>query len=357
MSDKRKTRFLVVEGADGSGKTTFCKALAKLPEFELVDLRWRDDKIIRLDPEERLPLVLECFKHFDKSKVFVIDRFILSDIAYNQGMRGEDVTDYIDLWKRFCDDNDVLGVVLDREETARSFKDDKLKVSSKKFNAVINVYRNVDKVLPNVWKRKITTHLADGKILASSREVDELIHDLKIRFSLTGNLLQKEYDFSAWKFFIACACMNKGSGRQARKIVPQLFYEFRTPSQLIAANPARIAKLLEPLGLQNRRAVLIQKMCDDLCSKDITSFIPSLSKGEAGKRIALVLEDVHGLGKYAIDSFRILVAGQRDFEEPLDKELKAWLDRHPEMKDLNPPKKPSFNGNLKPMRSVFDTKW
>lgn len=125
-------------------------------------------------------------------------------------------------------------------------------------------------------------------------------------------LLQEDYKQDLWKFLVCCVCLNKTSGDAARKVMPAFFGIFHSPKMVIGHSRA-VEDLLQPLGLQKQRAKRIHAMSMSFLEKEPKTL------EEIGR--------LPGVGKYALDSYRILILRETTFVEPLDKKLKEWLSQ------------------------------
>jgi len=113
---------------------------------------------------------------------------------------------------------------------------------------------------------------------------------------------------------VCCICLNKVSGDAARKVMPEFFKRFPGPRYVIG-QVRHMEEVLRPLGFQRQRSIRIISM-----SAVFDTF-------EDGHQFNVEqVASLPGIGKYALDSFRILILGETEYEEPLDKKLKEWLE-------------------------------
>ncbi len=119
------------------------------------------------------------------------------------------------------------------------------------------------------------------------------------------SLLQEELRDDPWKLLVACMLLNQTSHKQVRPIIWTLFERYPTAAAMSDADETELAALIKPLGFQNRRAKSLRRMSADFA---------------AGKRI----DELHGVGKYARDSYAIFVEGRVDETEPTDVKLLMW---------------------------------
>lgn len=120
-------------------------------------------------------------------------------------------------------------------------------------------------------------------------------------------LIQEDLRDQPWKLLVACSMLNLTHIRQVRPVIWKFFEEFPDARAAAKGDVGRIAELLKPLGLQNRRAVNLIKL-----STAFDSMWDSVT-------------ELPGVGKYAADSYRMFVEGYLDVV-PTDSKLKAYLE-------------------------------
>lgn len=101
--------------------------------------------------------------------------------------------------------------------------------------------------------------------------------------------------------------LNLTSIKQVRPLIFSFFEKYPTPQAAANANVADVVDILRPLGLYNRRANGIIRMSRDFMGRWSS------------------VNELHGVGKYAADSYRIFVDGKMDVE-PTDAKLKRYLE-------------------------------
>lgn len=149
-SGKGKLKITIVEGADGAGKTTLVKHLVSSGIYVECQSPWRTDVRVDMDPYEKIPMLLNWLPLFDPKKRYVFDRFMLTDIIYDEVLdRPEKIRkpDYINLLTRLGNEHDVTCFILDREKIDKPFCDDKISTSVEQFNSIIDAYRTAAKLL------------------------------------------------------------------------------------------------------------------------------------------------------------------------------------------------------------------
>lgn len=119
------------------------------------------------------------------------------------------------------------------------------------------------------------------------------------------SLLQEELCHDPWKLLVACMLLNQTSYKQVRGVIWKLFERYPTAVALSNADETELSALIRPLGFHNRRAKSLRRMSCDFA---------------AGKRI----DELHGIGQYARDSYAMFVEGRADETQPTDVKLVMW---------------------------------
>ncbi|KAJ4885302.1 DNA glycosylase superfamily protein [Raphanus sativus] len=71
------------------------------------------------------------------------------------------------------------------------------------------------------------------------------------------NLLQEDHWHDPWRVLVICMLLNKTSGAQTRGVIPDLFA--LSPKTATKVEEKEIETLIKPLGLQKKRAKMIQR--------------------------------------------------------------------------------------------------
>jgi endonuclease III len=101
--------------------------------------------------------------------------------------------------------------------------------------------------------------------------------------------------------------LNQTSNKNVRKVIYTFFDKWPTPQSVISADPDEIREHIRPLGFYNRRTQTIMKFAKDFLEKDFVR-----------------ASELHGIGKYADDSYEIFVRGNTNVQ-PTDKILLRYL--------------------------------
>lgn len=122
--------------------------------------------------------------------------------------------------------------------------------------------------------------------------------------------LQEELRSDPWKMLVACVLLNQTHYKNVRKVIWDLFETWPTPEAMASADVAALTEHIRICGLYNRRAASLVKMAAQIVADPDWRQHP---------------DRLFGVGKYAMDSWRIFVLGDMAVT-PADKELKRYLE-------------------------------
>ena len=115
-------------------------------------------------------------------------------------------------------------------------------------------------------------------------------------------LIQEQLWQDPWKIFVACIFCNLTKRVQAEPYMWIFFKKYPTPEDAASANPEDIRKLIQRIGLSERRSKALVKMSNDYLKKDWRNNP----------------ETLYGIGKYGSDAYRIFCQGKWKSVEPSD---------------------------------------
>ncbi|XP_035205538.1 methyl-CpG-binding domain protein 4-like isoform X1 [Stegodyphus dumicola] len=121
------------------------------------------------------------------------------------------------------------------------------------------------------------------------------------------NLIQEDLYHDPWKMLIATICLQKTAGGSVKKVLSDFFKKYPTPNILLQAQPSEISKCLQTLGLQDKKAKIILRFSDDYINKKWKYPI-----------------ELHGIGKYGNDSYRIFCVNEWKQVQPKDHMLEKY---------------------------------
>lgn len=133
---------------------------------------------------------------------------------------------------------------------------------------------------------------------------------LAVRFEGEPPMIQRDLvrlfgndALSEWRVVVACVCLNLCSARVARGVVMRVLNRWPKPSAMANAGDD-LERILKPLGLSERRA----------------SFLRGIAKDWGIVR----LEELPGVGFYAIESVRVFCRGELP-DRVGDRKIAAWV--------------------------------
>jgi methyl-CpG-binding domain protein 4 len=120
----------------------------------------------------------------------------------------------------------------------------------------------------------------------------------------------KNKSLNSWKMLVACILLNHTTRQQVDTVLVNLLAAYPTPEALANARTEDLECILKPAGIYRRRALTLKTFSEQ--------FLGNWSS----------LLDLHGVGKYAFDAWRLFFKGQCDDVEPFDGALisyKQWV--------------------------------
>ncbi|KAJ8394773.1 hypothetical protein AAFF_G00041280 [Aldrovandia affinis] len=123
------------------------------------------------------------------------------------------------------------------------------------------------------------------------------------------NLVQETLFHDPWRLLIATIFLNKTSGKMAIPVLWQFFDRYPSPEVARGSDWKPIAELLKPLGLNELRAKIIIRFSDEYLNKQWRYPI-----------------ELHGIGKYGNDSYRIFCVEEWRQVSPQDHKLNKYHD-------------------------------
>ncbi|CAI9117214.1 OLC1v1018563C1 [Oldenlandia corymbosa var. corymbosa] len=120
-------------------------------------------------------------------------------------------------------------------------------------------------------------------------------------------LLQEDHAHDPWRVLIICMLLNRTTGLQASRVINQLFALCPDAQSAAEVDTQDIEKVIQPLGLQKKRAVMIQRFSQEYLGEGWTH-----------------VTQLHGIGKYAADAYAIFCTGKWDRVIPSDHMLNRY---------------------------------
>ncbi|XP_075406173.1 methyl-CpG-binding domain protein 4 isoform X2 [Tenrec ecaudatus] len=123
------------------------------------------------------------------------------------------------------------------------------------------------------------------------------------------NLVQETLFHDPWKLLIATIFLNRTSGKMAIPVLWEFLEKYPSAEAARSADWKEVSELLKPLGLYDLRAKAIVKFSDEYLTKQWKYPI-----------------ELHGIGKYGNDSYRIFCINEWKQVHPEDHKLNKYHD-------------------------------
>uniref|UniRef100_A0A8D3EDZ0 Methyl-CpG-binding domain protein 4 n=1 Tax=Scophthalmus maximus TaxID=52904 RepID=A0A8D3EDZ0_SCOMX len=131
------------------------------------------------------------------------------------------------------------------------------------------------------------------------------------------NLVQETLFHHPWKLLVATIFLNKTTGKMAIPVLWQFFERYPSAEVTREADWKSMSELMKPLGLYELRAKTLVRFSGNNNNNN---------KFHLGTGVTPI--ELHGIGKYGNDSFRIFCVGEWKQVTPEDHMLNkyhAWL--------------------------------
>ena len=125
---------------------------------------------------------------------------------------------------------------------------------------------------------------------------------------MKAELMVQQQVKTVWQHMVGVICLNLTNRVQVKSVLPKLFKKYPNPISFIRGSSKTQAKMLAPLGMVNVRLHRLKNMSVDFLTWDYQD-----------------AKDLHGIGKYGSDSYRIFYKNERP-KDVKDKELKRYLN-------------------------------
>ena len=107
-------------------------------------------------------------------------------------------------------------------------------------------------------------------------------------------LIQERYKDDPWKVLVCCILLNRIRGKQVDVLVDRFFRICGSGGEFLELDRDLVIGMLRPLGLVNRRYEVLIRMTE-------------------GYLRGIPVDALFGIGKYALDSYRMFVEGGGSF--------------------------------------------
>ncbi|KAJ7062500.1 DNA glycosylase [Mycena amicta] len=165
-------------------------------------------------------------------------------------------------------------------------------------------------------------------------QIPDSLHERLLR--LKPQLIQETVAEDPWKLLVAVTLLNKTNGVLAIPVFWEIMTRWSTPFALSQATESTLVELLTPLGTQNRRAERLIALSRTYLvdppsaydSRRSRASGPLISPRKRLRYPATPISHLPGAGAYALDSYRIFCAEDKDAWRDVrasDKELVRYL--------------------------------
>ena len=126
---------------------------------------------------------------------------------------------------------------------------------------------------------------------------------------MKDNLMVQQQVHSKWQHMVGVICLNQTYRKQVKEVLPKLFKRYPNPKAYLRGRLKTQENMLKPLGMWSVRAKRLRQMSKEYLTWD----------GEEAS-------DLHGIGKYGSDSYKIFYKNQIP-NDVQDKELKKYIEQ------------------------------
>jgi len=121
------------------------------------------------------------------------------------------------------------------------------------------------------------------------------------------DLMVQQQVKSKWQHMVGVICLNQTYRKQVKEVLPKLFKRYPTPKAFLRGRLKTQQNMLKPLGMWSVRAKRLRQMSKEYLTWD-------------GKEAS----DLHGIGKYGSDSYKIFYLDTIP-NDVQDKELRKYI--------------------------------
>uniref|UniRef100_A0A1J3FYG9 Methyl-CpG-binding domain protein 4 n=3 Tax=Noccaea caerulescens TaxID=107243 RepID=A0A1J3FYG9_NOCCA len=216
--------------------------------------------------------------------------------------------------RRFSPQSD--SEIVSSQSGRRSFKKETGQVQAKKVRRVSRYFHDVsaDGNQEKERSRRVRKTPVVSPSLSRSQKNDEaylrkMPDNTWVPPRSPCNLLQEDHWRDPWRVLVICMLLNKTSGAQTRGVISAVFALCPDAKTATEVEEKEIETLIKPLGLQKKRAKMIQRLSHEYLQENWTH-----------------VTQLHGVGKYAADAYAIFCNGKWDCVRPDDHMLNYYWD-------------------------------
>ena len=124
---------------------------------------------------------------------------------------------------------------------------------------------------------------------------------------MKDNLMVQQQVRSKWQHMVGVICLNQTYRKQVKLVLPKLFKKYPNPKAYLRGRLKTQENMLKPLGMWSVRAKRLRQMSKEYLTWD-----------------GIEASDLHGIGKYGSDSYKIFYKNEIP-NDVQDKELKKYI--------------------------------
>ena len=121
------------------------------------------------------------------------------------------------------------------------------------------------------------------------------------------DLMVQQQVKSKWQHMVGVICLNQTYRKQGKEVLPKLFKRYPNPKAYLRGRLKTQENMLKPLGMWSVRAKRLRQMSKEYLTWD-----------------GIEASDLHGIGKYGSDSYKIFYKNEIP-NDVQDKELKKYI--------------------------------
>ena len=121
---------------------------------------------------------------------------------------------------------------------------------------------------------------------------------------MKDNLMVQQQVRSKWQHMVGVICLNQTYRKQVKEVLPKLFKRYPNPKAYLRGRLKTQENMLKPLGMWSVRAKRLRQMSKEYLTWD-----------------GIEASDLHGIGKYGSDSYKIFYKNEIP-NDVQDKDLK-----------------------------------
>ena len=122
------------------------------------------------------------------------------------------------------------------------------------------------------------------------------------------DLMVQQQVKTIWQHMVGVICLNQTYRKQVKEVLPKLFKKYPNPKSYLRGRLHTQEKMLKPLGMWKVRAKRLRNMSVDFLTWDYKE-----------------ASDLHGIGKYGSDSYRIFYKNEVPIDVK-DKQLRKQIE-------------------------------